>query len=150
MINLSQLKKYQGLKKKAKRVGRGNSSGRGTYSGRGQKGQRARSGGKKGLKLKGLRPIIRPFPKNSGFVSIRLRPEIVNLETLEKKFAVGELINPEKLFTKRLIKSLNSRIKILGQGNLTKKFNVSAHAFSNSAKKAIIKAGGQANLISTR
>jgi len=150
MINLSQLKKYQGLKKKAKRVGRGNSSGRGTYSGRGQKGQRARSGGKKGLKLKGLRPIIRPFPKNSGFVSIRLRPEIVNLRRLEKKFDTGETIDPKKLFARGLVRSINSKIKILGQGNLTKKFNVSAHAFSNSAKKAIIKAGGQANLISTR
>jgi large subunit ribosomal protein L15 len=64
-INLSELRSSKNQKKR-KRVGRGNGSGRGTYSGRGQKGQRSRSGGKKGLKVKGLKTFIAQTPKRKG------------------------------------------------------------------------------------
>ncbi|PIY78798.1 MAG: 50S ribosomal protein L15, partial [Parcubacteria group bacterium CG_4_10_14_0_8_um_filter_35_7] len=76
-------------RKKRKRVGRGNASGHGTYSGRGLKGQKSRSGGKKGLKLKGFKVIIQNIPKTRGFKSIHPKMEIVNTGDLEKKFKEG-------------------------------------------------------------
>jgi large subunit ribosomal protein L15 len=147
MITLSNLKNFPKSKKRPKRVGRGNSSGHGTYSGRGQKGQRARSGGKKGLKLKGIKPIIKRLPKLGGFKSIQPKMAIVNLENLEKNFSDGDLITPEKLLEKNLIKSLKTGVKILGRGKLSKKLIVQAHAFSKSAENAIKKAGGEIRLI---
>jgi large subunit ribosomal protein L15 len=147
MITLSNLKNFPKSKKRPKRVGRGNSSGHGTYSGRGQKGQRARSGGKKGLKLKGIKPIIKRLPKLGGFKSIQPKMAIVNLENLEKNFSDGDLITPEKLLEKNLIKSLKTGVKILGRGKLSKKLIVQAHAFSKSAENAIKKTGGEARLI---
>jgi len=147
MITLSNLKNFPKSKKRPKRVGRGNSSGHGTYSGRGQKGQRARSGGKKGLKLKGIKPIIKRLPKLGGFKSIQPKMAIVNLENLEKNFSDGDLITPEKLLEKNLIKSLKTGVKILGRGKLSKKLIVQAYAFSKSAENAIKKAGGEVRLI---
>lgn len=143
MINLSHLKNFPKSRKQPKRVGRGDSSGHGTYSGRGQKGQRARSGGKKGLKLKGIKPIIKRLPKLKGFRSGKSRLEIINLEILEKKFSDGEIVNPQKLFELKLIKAKKSKYKILGKGKLNKKLTIYAHAFSKSAEETIKKAGGE-------
>ncbi|MGC9049203.1 MAG: 50S ribosomal protein L15 [Patescibacteria group bacterium] len=142
-MNLSNLKPFPKSKKRPKRVGRGDSSGHGTYSGRGQKGQRARSGGRKGLKLKGIKSMIKRIPKLGGFRSIYPRMAIVNLENIEKKFSDNDLVTPEKLLEKGLIKSIKNGVKILGQGKLTKKLTVKANAFSKSAEEAIKKAGGK-------
>lgn len=128
MLNLSNIKKA-GTKKK-KRVGRGDSSGSGTYSGRGQKGQRSRSGGRGGLKLKGLKETVSKLPKTRGFKSGRPSPGVVNIADLERKHEDGDRV--------RL-----PGIKVLGQGKLTKKLDVAAAAFSKSAEGAIIKAGGK-------
>jgi len=147
MLNLSQLKKYRGMAKKAKRIGRGTSSGKGCYSTKGQKGQRARAGGRNGLKIKGIRPMIRQFPKNSGFASLRQKIAIINLSMLEKRFSSDEIIDSARLFVAGLIKSPKTKIKVLGSTKLSKKLNVVADAFSASAKEAIIKAGGEANVI---
>lgn len=140
---LHNLKSPPGAKKKRKRVGRGNASGHGTYSGRGLKGQRSRSGGKKGLKRRGLRQLLRNKPKFSGFKSLKPKMEIINIKELEKNFKTGDIINSEKLIEKRLIRVPQRGLKILGEGKLNKKFTVIADAFSESAKEAIIKAGGQ-------
>lgn len=148
MINLSHLKRFPKSKKRPKRIGRGDASGHGTYSGRGQKGQRARSGGRKGLKLKGIKPIIKRLPKLSGFRSIHPRLEIINLETLEKKFSDGETVDSQKLFKFKLIKTKKSKYKVLGKGKLTKKLTIYAYTFSKSAEKAITKVGGKIQLIS--
>ncbi len=137
-------------RKKAKRVGRGNASGRGTYSGRGLKGQRSRSGGRSGLKRRGLSQLLRNKPKLGGFKSPHAKPEVINLVTLEKFFEAGELINPKKLLSKGLVKTLKNGVKILGQDKLSKKFTVMADSFSESAKKAIIEAGGQVKIISSK
>ncbi|MDD2646640.1 MAG: 50S ribosomal protein L15 [Patescibacteria group bacterium] len=147
MINLSNLKKYSGQKKKAKRLGRGTSSGQGTYSGKGQKGQRSRSGGRRGLKLRGIRLVIKRFPKNGGFRSLRKRLVVINLKTIENKFSSGDLVNAEKLFKLGLINSPKEKIKVLGSGKLTKKFIIIANAFSALAKESIIKAGGEVKLV---
>lgn len=142
MINLSSLKRFAKSKKRPKRVGRGDASGHGTYSGRGQKGQRARSGGKKGMKAKGIRPIMKRLPKLGGFKSIYPRLAIVNLENLEKKFSDGETVDPIKMLESGLIKTAAFGIKILGRGQLTKKLTIKAQSFSKSAEEAIKKAGG--------
>ena len=142
MITLSNLKRFANSKRRPKRIGRGDASGHGTYSGRGQKGQKARSGSRKGLKLKGIRPIIKRLPKLRGFKSIRPKFKIINLETLEKKFSDGDVVNQEKILEAGLIKSLKNGIKILGRGKLNKKLTIHAHNFSKSAEEAIKKTGG--------
>lgn len=140
-LNLHNLKISK--KKKAKRVGRGNSSGSGTYSGRGLKGQRARSGGKGGLKRKGLVQTLKSKPKLGGFKSLKEKPAIINLDTLENFFEEGEAVDINKVFNKGLIKTKKNGLKVLGSGSLTKKFTVKADNFSESAKKAIMDAGGK-------
>jgi large subunit ribosomal protein L15 len=144
MITLSNLKPFPYSRKRKKRVGRGNSSGHGTYSGRGQKGQRSRAGGRKGLKLKGLKPIIKRIPKLGGFKSIRPRKYYpLNLSLLEKLAREGNVqIKPLLLLKKGIIRNPKEQIKILGRGKITKKITVYAHAFSKSAETAIKKAGG--------
>src|SRR3989338_1388867 len=149
-LTLDNLKINFGAKKKRKRVGRGNASGHGTYSGRGLKGQRARSGGKKGLKLRGLKQLLKNKPKIGGFKSQKGKFVIINLDQLEKNFSANEIVNPAKIIAKGLTLEIKNGIKILGQGKLTKKLNVLANAFSESAKKAIMEVGGQAQLVSNK
>jgi len=129
MMNLNTLKTRK--KKKSRRVGRGNASGRGTTAGRGTKGQRARSGGRKGLKLFGLKQTFHKIPKTSGFTSHYPKLKVMNIEDLEKNYPA-----------ETNIKLLD--YKILAKGSLTKKLNVYAAAFSKKAETAIIKAGGKA------
>lgn len=129
-MQLHQLKpKYKSKKKK--RVGRGGK--RGTYSGRGIKGQKARAGHK-------IRPEIRDFikkiPKKRGyrFKPIKSKPQVVNLQDLEKHYETGEIVSPETLLKKGLIglpagrhgriKGRVPEVKILGKGKLTKKLEI--------------------------
>jgi len=140
-LTLSNLKPAKGAIKKRKDIGRGGK--RGTYSGRGLKGQKARSGGTAGLKALGMRQVIRRIPKLRGFKSHKPKMAIVNLADLEKTFENGAKVNPQELFKAGLIRGSAFGVKILGEGKLSKKLNVSAKAFSASAKEAIEKAGGQ-------
>jgi large subunit ribosomal protein L15 len=149
-LTLHNLKVKKGAKKRPRRVGRGNASGRGTYSGRGLKGQRSRSGGKSGLKRRGLRQLLRNKPKIGGFKSLKPKMETVNLEQLEKNFEASEIVNAKKLIAKNLIGSVKKGVKILGSGKLNKKLTVIADSFSESAKKAIIKAGGKPEIRSKK
>lgn len=145
-LNLNNLQIVKGSKRKKKRVGRGNASGSGTYSGRGQKGQRSRSGGKGGLKRRGLRQLLKSKPKIGGFKSLKPKMANVNIDELEKNFSTGEVVDLKKLISKNLTKFSKSGLKILGNGKLTKKLTVIADAFSESSKKAIIKAGGKVEI----
>ena len=145
-LNLNNLQIAKGSKRKKKRVGRGNASGSGTYSGRGQKGQRSRSGGKGGLKRRGLRQLLKSKPKLGGFKSLKPKMANVNINELEKMFTTGEVVDFKKLVAKKMTTYSKSGLKILGDGQLTKKLTVIADAFSESAKKAIIKAGGTAEI----
>jgi len=142
ILTLHNLKSAKGSRKSKKRVGRGNSSGHGTYSGRGLKGQKARSGGKKGLALKGIRNEIMSIPKVRGFRSIRQKMQIINLSDLEKTFKEESVVNLQSLLKVGLIKNIKPGVKILGKGNLTKKITIENCSFSESAKDAINKAGG--------
>ncbi|MEK7653221.1 MAG: 50S ribosomal protein L15 [Patescibacteria group bacterium] len=144
-LNLSNLKPAKGSKRKSRRVGRGGK--RGTYSGRGMKGQRARSGGKGGLKLLGLKQTLRRIPKKRGFQSLNKKFAVVNLADLEKKFQDGDVINARLMIRAGLIRDTKNGIKILGAGKLTKKLTVVANAFSASAQKAIEEGGGKIQFI---
>jgi len=144
-LELHNLKSHK--TKERKRIGRGNASGQGTYAGRGQKGQRSRSGGKKGLKRKGLKLFLQQIPKKRGFKSFYPNMATVNVEDLEKEFAANELVTPGKLFKAGLIRTDAYGVKILGEGKLIKKLTVKADSFSKNAENAIKKAGGKIELI---
>ncbi|MES2087772.1 MAG: 50S ribosomal protein L15 [Patescibacteria group bacterium] len=131
--------------KRSIQVGRG--SKRGKTSGRGGKGQTARAGHKVRPEL---RDMIKRVPKLRGrgkniFQSFQSRALPVNLDLLEKHFGAGETINPETLATKGLIemrKGDTVKVKILGTGEITKKFTISGCAVSASARTKVEKAGG--------
>jgi len=150
------LDNLQSSGKKRKRVGRGGACG-GT-SGRGHKGQNARSGGPKGRGFEGGQtPLQRRLPKR-GFTNAHFVKEIslVNISSLERVFNDGEEVNAQLLMEKGLIKPKKSEqrdlkkgtiVKVLGDGELTKKLIISAYAFSASAIQAIEKVGGKALII---
>lgn len=142
-LTLSNLKPAKGSAKKRKIVGRGGK--RGSYSGRGIKGQKARSG-VSGLKALGLKQTLQRIPKNRGFRSLKPKMSVVNVSDLENKFSANDVIDLRKLFKAGLIETSKGGVKILGNGTLTKKLSVHAHAFSESAKKAIEAVGGEAIL----
>lgn len=144
---LNQLRVPRGSKKRPKRVGRGRSSGHGKTSTRGHKGQKARSGGgvRPGFEG-GQMPLSRRLPKR-GFTNIfRKEYTILNVGDLEQRFKAGDEITPEALVKNGLIRK-RDRIKILGEGKLTKGLKVRAHAFSKKAQERIKEAGGEIEVI---
>ncbi|PKL72350.1 50S ribosomal protein L15 [Candidatus Kuenenbacteria bacterium HGW-Kuenenbacteria-1] len=141
MLNLHNLKSTKGSRKKSKRIGRGGK--RGSYSGRGMKGQKARSGGKKGLQLKGLKKMIQSIPKKRGFKSMHPKLEIVNIKQLSVKFKDDDIITPEILLKEKLVSKIKNGVKILGNGELKKKLIIKGCAISKFAKDKIEKAGGK-------
>ena len=146
MSSLHQLKPSKNSKKNRKRVGRGDGSGNGTYSGRGSKGQKQR-GSVPFLFEGGQLPLIKRLPHMRGFTNIfRVESTPVNIEILEQ-FKVGSDVTVEKLLSIGAVRKKNARVKILGNGQLTKKLNVIAHGFSKHAKQKIEDAGGTATVI---
>lgn len=145
-MQLHTLKPFPRSKKRAKRVGRGHGSGHGTTATRGTKGQRARSGGSKGLKLKGMKQMLLRIPKLRGFKSIHAKASVVNLDVIEAHFSEGETVDIEKLAAKKLVAAGTNRngvsVKILGGGELSKKLSFEGVTVSGSAKEKIEKAGG--------
>jgi large subunit ribosomal protein L15 len=146
-MKLNELKVPFGAKHKKKRLGRGDSSGHGGTSTRGHKGHKARSGYRLPFNFEGGQmPLFRRLPKR-GFTHLKeYKVEIVNLNQIEKKFNNGEEITIEKLKEKGLVEK-GEFVKILGEGNLTKKLSIFAHQFSKKAKEKIEKAGGKINII---
>jgi large subunit ribosomal protein L15 len=143
---LSKLAKPEGATRPETRVGRGVGSGLGKTSGRGQKGQYARSRGFKPHFEGGQTPLQRRLPKRgfrNPFSTITAEVNVGDLES----FAAGAKIDAEALAAKGLVKGRFDRIKILGDGEITKSVTVSANAFSKSAAAKIEKAGGKALLV---
>ena len=133
-----------GANKKKRIVGRGSSSGRGSTAGKGNKGQQSRSGGKVYVGFEGGQmPLYRRIARR-GFSNYWFKKEfaIVNLRDLEARFADGETVNKETLVLKGLAKKADELIKVLGDGELTKKLTVAVDKVSASAKEKIEKAGG--------
>ncbi len=144
------LKPNKGAVKVKKRVGRGPGSGLGKTSGRGQKGDGARSGSKKRAWFEGGQtPLHRRLPKR-GFSNALFKKEyqIVNVGVLNDLFDDGEEIDILKLYDFNLIKNLKTPVKILGNGDVNKKFTLIVDAISESAKEKIEKAGGKVVLTS--
>ena len=144
-MRLHDLKPRPGAKHRRKRLARGESSGLGKTSGRGHKGQKSRSGGgvRPGFEG-GQMPINRRLPKK-GFSNAAFRKDIVivNLCQLEEKFADGATIDEAAIYESRLVKGQHDGIKILGVGELTKKFTVAIGRISASAREKIEAAGGK-------
>ncbi len=143
-MELNNLKPAKGSTHHDKRVGRGAGSGHGGYSTRGLKGAKSRSGYSRKLGFEGGQmPLQRRLPK-FGFKNLkRVEFKPINLSTLEELAAKKELsvINVETLIAAGFISS-NDKVKILGNGSVSKALNVTAHAFSKSAEAAIVAAGG--------
>jgi large subunit ribosomal protein L15 len=134
----------------SKRVGRGNASGKGTYSARGLKGQKSRSGySQKPAFEGGQTSLTKRTPKKRGFKNIMATPyTIVNIADIEARFAKDDMVNHKTLAEKKLVsRKPGTKIKILGNGTLTKPLTVHAHAFSTSAKDMISKQKGKAIII---
>ena len=129
------------------RKGRGNGSGNGKTAGRGQKGQKSRSGG--GVRVGfegGQMPLARRIPKR-GFNNIFAKPlTAVNVSVLNR-FEDGETITAEKLIEAGVISDCQYGLKILGNGEISKKLTVQAKSFSASAKEKIEAAGGKAEVV---
>ncbi len=134
--------------KRRKRVGRGPGSGHGKTSSRGHKGQGQLAGWSQHPAFQGgTMPVVRRIPKR-GFNNRWAKSVFaVNLHVLESRFEDGDEITPEILRTKGLAKGRYDLLKILGEGELTKKLTISAHQFSASANKKITAAGGKAIVI---
>jgi large subunit ribosomal protein L15 len=148
-MDLSNLKPAEGSTKKSKRIGRGQGSGRGGTSTRGHKGAQSRSGYSKKVGFEGGQmPLVRRLPK-FGFKNFnRVEYKGINLDVLQ---TISEKQNITAITQEILVKSgyvsKNDRIKILGRGELKAKLDVTVHAFSATAKKAIEATGGIANTL---
>ncbi|HOK96125.1 MAG TPA: 50S ribosomal protein L15 [Anaerohalosphaeraceae bacterium] len=138
-----------GAHPKRKRVGRGRGSGHGKTCGRGHKGNASRSGSSMPLTFEGGQmQLFRRLPKR-GFnnAQFSVRYEVVNLSQLERVFSDGTDVGLNELVEAGLVGSRKSRVKILGDGELTKKLNVTAHKFSKSAQEKISGCGGSVKVV---
>lgn len=144
---LNNLKPVEGARHAKKRVGRGIGSGLGKTAGKGSKGQNSRSGGgvRPGFEG-GQLPLFQRLPKR-GFHNVsRKEYAIINVSDLNC-FADGDVVTPEAIVNKGLVKKLFDGIKVLGQGELEKKLTVKAHKFSAKATEVIVAKGGKVEVI---
>jgi large subunit ribosomal protein L15 len=155
-LNLSNLKPAQ-ARKDRKRIGRGLGSGKGRYSGRGLKGQKSRSGSHKmrpGFEG-GQNPLYMRLGKQRGPYSKDAMPmgphrtstQPVNVAALEERFDAGAEVTPETLVEKGLVRNTRVDVKLLGQGDLSKKLSITVHAASASAREKVEAAGGSLTLL---
>jgi len=144
---LHEISRSKGYKNPKKRLGRGNASGKGNYSTKGLKGQKARSGGAKPVWFEwGQTPLTRRIPKLKGFkryYKLVTNYQVVNVGDLEK-FDADTVITKELLEENKLIRKASDPVKVLGNGELSKKLVFKGiDAFSASAKEKIEKVGGK-------
>ena len=144
-MQLHDLTPAPGSTKNRKRVGRGNSSGHGTTSGRGQKGQGSRSGGTKGAGFEGGQtPLAMRLPKLPGVRNFnRVEYAAVNVSRLERKFEAGDVVDAESLKAKGIIKKLDTPVKVLAGGEITKPLTIKVDKISAAAVAKIEAAGGK-------
>lgn len=146
-MKLNELSPAAGSTQSRFRKGRGNGSGNGKTAGRGQKGQKSRSGG--GVRVGfegGQMPLARRVPKR-GFNNIFAKPlTAINVAVLNK-YNDGDTVNAAKLLADGVLSKCEYGLKVLGNGEMTKKLTVQAKAFSESAKQKIEAAGGKAEVV---
>ncbi len=147
-MKLHELSPAPGSTSERKRIGRGPASGQGKSAGKGHKGQKARAG--RGMRAGfegGQMPLQRRIPKR-GFVNIFAKEiAIVNLSAIDEKFEDGAVVDVEALINAGLVKKALDGVKVLGNGEISKKLTVKVNAFSESAKAKIEAAGGKAEVI---
>jgi large subunit ribosomal protein L15 len=142
-IGLNNLHPTPGSTHKKKRIGRGPGSGTGKTAGKGHKGQKSRSGYSQKIGFEGGQmPLQRRLPKR-GFTNIfKTKWLEISLAKLEANFEAGDQVTPEILHERGLIKKAKHDLVILGNGDITKALNISAHRFTKTAKEKVEKAGG--------
>ncbi|MFP4353701.1 MAG: 50S ribosomal protein L15 [Phycisphaerae bacterium] len=148
-MKLDEILKKAGKYKSRKRVGRGSGSGMGKTSTRGHKGYGQRAGAKKNLGFEGgQNPAIARLPKR-GFSNAAFKTtfQVVNVDDLQARFEDGDTVNPEALAKAGLIGDADKPVKILGDGELSKKLTVTADKCSASAAKKIQEAGGTVQVV---
>lgn len=147
-MKLHELQPAEGSVKDVKRIGRGHGSGNGKTAGKGHKGQKARSGGsiRPGFEG-GQMPLQRRMPKR-GFNNIFAKEYAeINVSVLEARFEDGAVVDAEALLASGAIKDAKDGIKVLGNGEITKKLTVKAAKFTAAAQEKIEKAGGKAEVM---
>lgn len=146
-MNLHELSPAPGSKRVAVRVGRGLGSGLGKTSGKGQKGQKSRSGGVKRPGFEGgQRPLYLRLPKRGFYNKFGKDYVEINVYVLNR-FEDGTVVEPVMLIEEGVVKNIRDGIRILGNGELTKKLTVQAMGFSKSAEEKIVAAGGKIEVI---
>ncbi len=151
-ITLHNLHPNPGATKTKKRLGRGRGSGTGKTSGKGVKGQKARPGhhGARFAFEGGQMPMPRRIPKRGFKNPNRVEAFPINVSTLDKIFDAGATVDMDTLRAKGIVPKLVETIKILGEGELTKKLTIKAHRASETAKSKIEAAGGSLEIIATK
>ena len=146
-MKLHDLKPAVGATTAPKRLGRGTGSGLGKTSGKGHKGAKARSGGGKGPGFEGGQiPLARRIPKRGFTNKFRTEYVAINVDRLEI-FEDGQVVTPVELIEMGIIKKIEDGVKIMGNGELTKKLTVKANKFTATAKEKIEAVGGKAEVI---
>jgi len=146
-IGIHNLKPAKGSKHRRKRVGRGIGSGHGKTSGRGHKGNKARGQVNPNFEG-GQTPLHRRLPQLKGFKPVNKKVyALVNLRTLEENFEASAEITAEALIAKGIIRNLHDGLKVLGDGEVSKKLIVRAHKFSQSAQEKLQAAGGTVEVL---
>lgn len=147
-MKLHELSPMEGSTKERKRIGRGIGSGQGKTAGKGHKGQKARSGAKIRPGFEGGQmPLQRRVPKR-GFNNIfRTEFATVNVADLDKRFEDGAVVDVDAIVASGLLKETLDGVKLLGNGETSKKFDVKLNAFSKTAKAKIEAAGGKAEVM---
>ena len=144
-MNISDAHKGVHKARPRKRLGRGIGSGQGKTAGRGHKGQHSRNGVSfLPIFQGGTMPLVRRIPKRGFHNRWAKSVVVVNVGELNDAFAAGDQVTPEALAASNLVKGRYDELKVLGDGELTKKLKVSAHRFSKSATEKITEAGGEA------
>ncbi|MAG83879.1 50S ribosomal protein L15 [Candidatus Poribacteria bacterium] len=148
-MKLNELKPPKGSRRPKKRVGRGHGSGWGKTCGRGHKGQKSRSGVSIPAWFEGGQmPLVRRIPKSGPrrIGHVRIEYSVVNIQTLSI-FEDGATVSLETMFESGIVKGKNSKVKVLGNGEIEKKLTVQAHKFSKTAVEKIEAVGGTVEVI---
>lgn len=146
-MKLHELSPVEGSKKDAKRIGRGHGSGWGKTAGKGHKGQKARSGGGVRPGFEGGQiPLYRRLPKRGFHNKFATEYAIVNVKALNA-FEDGATVTEDELVSRKIVRKALDGVKVLGQGELTKKLTVKVSAVSASAKEKIEQAGGKCEVV---
>lgn len=147
-MQLNQVRPARGAVKKRKRIGRGPGSGHGGTATKGHKGSQARAGANKGKGFEGGQmPFTRRIPKFGFKNPFRVEYQPINVGLVEERFDPGSTVDAAALYERGLLQKLSKPVKLLGNGNLTKKITVHVDAVSASARQKVEAAGGSIQLV---